>query len=78
MSKYSYNKGENMEEINIEKVKKIKKTMPSDDLLFDIAEVFKVFGDTTRMKIIMCRRYCRNHKFYAISNFTSIESFKTS
>ena len=52
MSKYSYNKGENMEEINIEKVKKIKKTMPSDDLLFDIAEVFKVFGDTTRMKII--------------------------
>ena len=41
-----------MEEINIEKVKKIKKTMPSDDLLFDIAEVFKVFGDTTRMKII--------------------------
>ena len=26
--------------------------MPSDDLLFDIAEVFKVFGDTTRMKII--------------------------
>ena len=38
--------------IDIEKVKKIKKVMPSDDLLFDIAEVFKVFGDTTRMKII--------------------------
>ena len=36
----------------LEKVKKIKKIMPSDDLLFDIAEVFKVFGDTTRMKII--------------------------
>lgn len=33
-------------------VNKIKKMMPSDDLLFDIAEVFKVFGDTTRMKII--------------------------
>ena len=38
--------------VDIEKVKKIKKIMPSDDLLFDIAEVFKVFGDTTRMKII--------------------------
>lgn len=41
-----------MEEVDIEKVNKIKKIMPSDDLLFDIAEVFKVFGDTTRMKII--------------------------
>lgn len=38
--------------VNLEKVNKIKKIMPSDDLLFDIAEVFKVFGDTTRMKII--------------------------
>ena len=38
--------------VDIEKVNKIKKVMPSDDLLFDIAEVFKVFGDTTRMKII--------------------------
>lgn len=38
--------------VDLEKVKKIKKIMPSDDLLFDIAEVFKVFGDTTRMKII--------------------------
>lgn len=36
----------------MEDVNKIKKMMPSDDLLFDIAEVFKVFGDTTRMKII--------------------------
>ena len=47
-------KGGSMEDgiVDIEKVKKIKKIMPSDDLLFDIAEVFKVFGDTTRMKII--------------------------
>ena len=47
-------KGGSMEDgiVDIEKVKKIKKIIPSDDLLFDIAEVFKVFGDTTRMKII--------------------------
>lgn len=38
--------------VDIQKVNKIKSIMPSDDLLFDIAEVFKVFGDTTRMKII--------------------------
>ena len=53
--KFTYRKeGGSMEEgaIDIEKVNKIKKVMPSDDLLFDIAEVFKVFGDTTRMKII--------------------------
>lgn len=55
MNNYSYEGGNIMEQdniIDIAKVKKIKKIMPSDDLLFDIAEVFKVFGDTTRMKII--------------------------
>ena len=59
MNNYSYKTkeqklGGKMEDgiVDIEKVKKIKKIMPSDDLLFDIAEVFKVFGDTTRMKII--------------------------
>ena len=40
------------EVINIEKVEKIKKTMPTDEFLFDMAELFKVFGDSTRMKII--------------------------
>ncbi|MCM1053143.1 MAG: metalloregulator ArsR/SmtB family transcription factor [Ruminococcus sp.] len=32
--------------------KKVKDKMLSDDLLFDIAEVFKIFGDSTRIKII--------------------------
>ena len=40
------------EEINLEKVEKIKKNMPEDEFLFDMAELFKVFGDSTRMKII--------------------------
>lgn len=31
---------------------KVKKKMLNDDILFDIAEVFKIFGDSTRMKII--------------------------
>ena len=41
-----------VEDINIEKVEKIKANMPEDEFLFDMAELFKVFGDSTRMKII--------------------------
>ena len=41
-----------IDSIDIEKVKSIKENMPKEELLFDIAETFKVFGDTTRMKII--------------------------
>lgn len=33
-------------------LKRVKNKMLSDDTLFDIAEVFKIFGDTTRVKII--------------------------
>ena len=32
--------------------KRVKNKMLSDELLFDIAEVFKIFGDSTRIKII--------------------------
>ena len=53
-------KGKNMEDENIEelqivdeeKVKKVIEKMPSDEVIFDLAEFFKVFGDSTRMKII--------------------------
>lgn len=40
------------EDINLEKVNNIKDDMPEDEFLFDMAELFKVFGDSTRMKII--------------------------
>jgi len=30
----------------------VKKRMPGDECLFDLAELFKVFGDTTRVKIL--------------------------
>lgn len=35
-------------------VEKIKSQMPSDDVVFDLAELFKVFGDSTRTKILSC------------------------
>ena len=46
---------ENIFECNVihdDVIKKVKNTMPSDELIFDVAELFKVFGDSTRMKII--------------------------
>lgn len=33
-------------------VEQIKKKMPDDDMLCDVAELFKVFGDSTRTKIL--------------------------
>jgi DNA-binding transcriptional ArsR family regulator len=33
-------------------VNKVKQRMPADECLFDLAELFKVFGDTTRVKIL--------------------------
>lgn len=33
-------------------VKEVKKSMPSEDNLYDVAELFKVFGDSTRTKIL--------------------------
>lgn len=38
--------------VDVEKVKMVKKNMTDEDKLFDMAELFKVFGDSTRMKII--------------------------
>lgn len=33
-------------------VKKITDDMPPDEVLYDLAELFKVFGDSTRIKIL--------------------------
>lgn len=42
-------------ELNIihqDKVDEVRKVMPEDGLIYDLAELFKVFADSTRMKII--------------------------
>lgn len=31
---------------------KIREDLPDDEVLYDLAEIFKVFGDTTRVKIL--------------------------
>ncbi|EDS78688.1 ArsR/SmtB family transcription factor [Clostridium massiliodielmoense] len=33
-------------------ITKVKEGMPEDEILYDLAELFKVFGDTTRTKIL--------------------------
>lgn len=40
------------ESSNREIVNRVKKEILADDEIFDLAELFKVFGDSTRMKII--------------------------
>ena len=38
--------------IHGELVEEVRKKMPQEERLYDLAELFKVFGDTTRVKII--------------------------
>ncbi|MBR2384882.1 MAG: winged helix-turn-helix transcriptional regulator [Clostridia bacterium] len=35
-----------------EVVEKVSEIMPSEDVIYDVAELFKVFGDSTRTKIL--------------------------
>lgn len=42
-------------------IERVKKEMPSDDALYDMSELFKVFGDSTRTGILaalMCEELC--------------------
>ena len=35
-------------------VSKVRAKMPSEDTIYDLAELFKVFGDSTRIRILSC------------------------
>ena len=39
-------------EIHVDILKLINKKLPDDEKIFDLAELFKIFGDSTRMKIL--------------------------
>ncbi|WP_026515925.1 ArsR/SmtB family transcription factor [Butyrivibrio sp. MC2021] len=43
------------EEVHVhsDKVESVNNLMPDDDLLYDLAELFKVFGDSTRIRILV-------------------------
>ena len=42
----------NCDTIHENVIEMVKKKMPQEEKLYDLAELFKVFGDTTRVKII--------------------------
>lgn len=48
------NDSQNQEYLHIheESINKVKESIPSDETLYDLAELFKVFGDSTRIKIL--------------------------
>jgi ArsR family transcriptional regulator len=39
-------------EIHADRLKLVHEQMPEEDLLYDLAELFKVFGDSTRIRIL--------------------------
>ncbi|MCR4578733.1 MAG: metalloregulator ArsR/SmtB family transcription factor [Treponema sp.] len=40
------------EVIHEDKVAAVKQTFPEDEVLFDLSDFYKIFGDTTRVKIL--------------------------
>ncbi len=40
------------EVIHEDKVNAVRKTFPADEILFDLSDFYKIFGDTTRVKIL--------------------------
>lgn len=40
--------------VHDEIVSDVNEQMPSEDVLFDLSELFKVFGDSTRIRILYC------------------------
>lgn len=40
--------------VHDEIIQKVSQEMPNEDVLFDLSELFKVFGDSTRIRILYC------------------------
>jgi len=47
-----HNGSEEAEASNPDIVKAVAEKLPDEELLYDVAELFKVFGDSTRVRII--------------------------
>lgn len=48
------NNNENGDFIHVHEdiIERVNETMPDDEILYEVADLFKVFGDTTRIKIL--------------------------
>ena len=45
------------EEVKVDKLEEVRRKLPSDDVLYDLADLFKMFGDSTRAKILSCLQH---------------------
>ena len=78
MNRYSYErilmrmeiKNEFMH-IHEESIDKVKESIPPDEKLYDLAELFKVFGDSTRIKIL-CALFTSELCVYDISQLLGV------
>ena len=55
MNNCSYKRNKNMDKstiVNQDVVNQVVEALPDEEILYDVAELFKVFGDSTRIKII--------------------------
>ena len=54
MSLFDYNAAPTCEDhvVHTEIAEAVRKELPDEDELFDLAELFKIFGDSTRVKIL--------------------------
>ena len=54
MSLFEYNAAPTCEDhtVHTDIAEAVRREMPSEDELFDLAELFKIFGDSTRVKIL--------------------------
>lgn len=60
MNSCSYNDNTNgadsMSNLDSTELSKIDSQIPEDEILYDLADLFKIFGDTTRIKILYALR----------------------
>ena len=40
------------EQVHLDAVERVRALLPTDETLYDLAELFKIFGDSTRVKIL--------------------------
>ena len=53
MNKYDYSEEVcQVDVVHEDVVERVREAMPVDDILYDLAELFKIFGDSTRIKIL--------------------------
>ena len=62
--------------IHAELLKKAREKMPDEDELYDLAELFKVFGDSTRIRILFVL-FGGDTKYDAVGGIPSVKNLKT-